>query len=365
MRDVDLARFRALFPALERLVYLNTATVAPAASPVLDALRRAEAEWAGGEFSWQAWEREAHATRRLFAALVGAGQNDVALRSSLADCAATVARSLRAPGKVVVGEREFRSNLLPWLALRERGREVVQVPAVDGVVRTDALLAAIDERTALVAVTEVQSSNGFRVHLDAIAERCRAVGARLFVNLTQSLGALRFDSERVRPDFAAAVSYKWLLGPRGAAWLYVRPDRLAELEALAPNWKSVDQPYADYYGDAPLATDARRLDASLAWFPWIGARAALDLLGRLDPLLVETRCLDLARKFRERVRLPLVPEEAPSHIVGVHVGDPDAVKARLAERGVVAAVRGGDLRISFHAFNDERDLEAGLSALLG
>lgn len=362
---VAAAAFRALFPALDRLVYLNTATVAPAASPVLDALRRVEREWESGEFSWQAWEREAHATRALFARLIGAKEEQIALRSSLSECAATVARSLP-DGRVVVGAREFRSNLFPWLALRAHGREVVEVPVVDGIVRTEALVRAIDERTALVAVTEVQSSNGFRVRLDEIAARCRDVGARLFLNLTQSLGALRFDVAEARPDFVATVSYKWLLGTRGAAWLYVRPDRLEELEPLAPNWKSVTEPYAEYYGGPlDLASEARRLDASLAWFPWVGTRAALDLVLSLDAAAVEARCLSLARAFREaaeRASFALVPEEAPSHIVGVRLPDPDAVKRRLAERNVIAAVRGGYLRLGFHAFNDERDVDLALRA---
>ncbi len=86
----DLASFRALFPALERLTYLNTAG-APAARPVLDALRRAEREWEEGTFDWQAWEAEAHATRALFARLIGARASSVALTSSVSEAAATVA----------------------------------------------------------------------------------------------------------------------------------------------------------------------------------------------------------------------------------------------------------------------------------
>jgi selenocysteine lyase/cysteine desulfurase len=371
----DLASFRARFPALERVVYLDTASAAPGAAPVVEALHRAEREWQSGVFSWRAWESEAHATRALFARLVGGDERDVALRPTLSDAVATVARSLP-PGKVVVGEREFRSNLFPWLQLRERGREVVVVPAADGVVRGEALARAVDEGTALVAVTEVQSSNGFRVRLADLTARCRAVGARLFVNLTQSLGALRFDGAAVRPDFAAATSYKWLIGVRGAAWLYVRPDRLAEVEPLAPNWKSTSEPYADYYGVAAaptendpgldLAPDARRLDTSLGWFPWIGSRAGLELLSTLDAAAVEERCLALARAFRAdaaRAGCELVPEEVPSHIVGVRLPDPDGVKARLAQRRVIAAVRGGTLRIGFHAFNDDGDAEAALAAL--
>lgn len=363
---MDLAGFRAQFPALDRLVWLNTPTAPPGARPVLDALAEVHRQWEEGEFSWQAWEADGHATRGLFARLIGADESSVALMSFVAEAAATVAGSLP-PGRVVVGAREFQSNLLPWLALRERGFEVVEVePSDEGVVRTEALAREIDARTVLVAVSEVQSSNGFRVDLRELAARCRAQGARLFLDAAQSLGALRLDVEDVRPDFVACHGYKFLLGPRGAAWLYVRPDRIDELHPLAPNWKSLAEPYADYYGDAELAADARKLDTSLAWFSWPGARAALELLLELDPAEVEGRCLELAAAFREGAEqqgFRLVPQEAPTQVVGVALPDAAAVRARLKERRVMAAVRGGFLRLGFHAFNDPSDVEAALQAL--
>ncbi len=348
-------------------MYLDTATVAPAARPVLDALRRAEREWEEGTFDWQTWEAEAHATRALFARLIGTEASSVALASSVSEAAATVARSLPV-GRIVVGAREFRSNLFPWLALRERGHDVVEVPpSDDGVVTTGALVRAIDERTLLVAVTEVQSSNGFRVDIGAIATRAHALGARLFLSLMQSAGVLRVGVREHDPDFVVAHGYKWLLAPRGAAWLYVRPDRLAELRPLAPSWKSVESPYAEYYGGPmALAPDARKLDASLAWFPWVGAKAALELLVALDARAIESRALALARAFRDgarRLGLTLVPQDLESHIVGVVVPDPDALRARLARDRVVAAVRSRYLRVGFHAFNDDADVEVALRAL--
>lgn len=357
--------FRSLFPALERWVWLNTPTVPPAARPVLEALRRVEAEWESGDFSWQAWEMEAHATRAQFARLINAPDGSVALASFVAEAAATVAASLP-PGRVVVGEREFHSNLFPWLALRERGFEVSLVPAADGVVGTEALADAVDDQTVLVAVSEVQSSNGFRVRLADLAQRCRDHGARLFVNATQSLGALRLDVESTPVDYVACHGYKWLLAPRGAAWLYVHPNRLDELRPLAPNWHSVPDPYEDYYGEGPLAEDARKLDTSWAWFSFAGAHAALDLHLSLDRSAVEERCLRLAATFREEAGargFDLVPEEAPSQIVGVRVPHPDEVRERLKARRVLGAVRGGFLRLGFHAFNGEGDVTAALEAL--
>jgi selenocysteine lyase/cysteine desulfurase len=358
--------FRELFPALDRVTYLNTATAAPGAIPILEALRRVQNQWESGEFSWQAWEADGEATRALFADMIGGRPQDVALTFSVSEAAATVATSLP-PGRVVVGEREFQSNLFPWLALRDRGFEVVEVPSVDGVVPTDALVGAIDERTVLVAVSEVQSSNGFRVDVAAIGERCHRVGARLFVNLTQALGALRFDVDRAGADYVTAHGYKWLLGPRAAAWLWVRPERLPELRPLAPGWKTVAEPYAEYYG-GPLepAPGTRRLDASLAWFSWPGARTALELLASLDAAAVEAYCLELAAAFRDEAAgrgFLLSPQEVPSQMFSVQVPDPYAVKDRLREHRVIAAVRADSVRLGFHAYNDRSDLRAALDAL--
>jgi selenocysteine lyase/cysteine desulfurase len=361
------AQLRTLFPALERVVYLNTPTAAPAARPVLEAVRRAQAEWEAGEFSWQGWEAEGDATRDVFASLIGGRGEHVSLVSSVAEAASTVAAGLPR-GRVVVGAREFQSNLFPWLALRDRGFDVTEVPADEhGVTRTDTLLDAIDEGTVLVAVTEVQSSNGFRVRLPDLGARCREVGARLFVDLAQSLGALRFDVDRAGTHYVTSHGYKWLLAPRGAAWLWVRPDLLTELQPLAPSWKTVADPYAEYYGGPmDLPDNGRRLDATLAWFSWVGARAALDLVASLDGDQVEAHCLALAARFRQEAEargFTLVPEEAPSQTVALRLPDPAGVRRRLIERKVIGSAREGSLRLGFHAYNDESDVDAALAAL--
>ncbi len=358
---------RALFPAFARVTYLNTPTCAPGAIPVLESLRRAEDAWASGRFDWIGWENDAEATRAIFAGLVAGRPEEVALVASLADAAATVAASLPR-GRIVVGAREFRSNLFPWLDLARLGFEVVEVRSAEGgAASTGDYCAAIRPGTTLAAVTEVQSSNGYRVRIGEIGARCREVGARLFVNLTQSLGALRFDVTSAGADYVAAHGYKWLLAPRGASWLWTRPDRLEGLAPHSPSWKSVAAPFAEYYG-GPLAPApaARRLDASLAWFSWVGARAALELIASLDAAAAEAHCLGLAADFRRAAAergFSLAPAEIPSQTLAVSVADPEALRARLAERGVIAAVRGGSLRLGFHFYNDETDAAAALSAL--
>ena len=361
-----LLAFRAAFPALATSVYLNTASAAPGAIPVVGALRRSLEEWERGDFSSRGWDAAGQATRGLFARLINASETSVALIGSASEGAATVAASL-SPGRVVVGEREFRSNLFPWLALAERGFEVAALPAVDGVVPTEAFLQAIDARTTLVAVSAVQFANGYRVHLEAIAERSRDVGAFLFVDATQALGALALDIATLQPDALVAHGYKWLLSPRGACWLYVAPDRLPTIRPLAPSWRSALDPYAQLSGGPfSLPDDARKLDTSPAWFSFLGAKAALELLGTLPSAAVEARSLALAQQFRAgatALGLTLAPTEAPSHLLGIRVDDPEGLRDALEARGVHVGARGPYVRVGFHAFNNEQDVERALAAL--
>lgn len=349
-------------PSLERVVWLDTPATAPAASPVVAGLRTAIDEWEAGSFSWRDAEAAAFATRGLFAEILGVDETSVALMSSVAEAATTVARSLPV-GTIVLGEKEFRSNLLPWLQLTDEGFTIRQVNGVADVVQTRDLIDAIEPGTTLVAVSEVLSRNGNRADLAAIAAQCRSVGARLFVDATQSLGALQLSPQEF--DFVACHGYKWLLAPRGCAWLYARPDRLTELRPCAPSWRSSAD--GQYFGEpSELPSTARKLDSSFSWLPWLGARAALTVIASVDPLTMESHVLSLAESFRSALTdLGVTPlrVETPSHIVVVPVGDAQTVEYQLRESNIAATSVGEAVRFGFHGFNNENDVDLALRAL--
>jgi selenocysteine lyase/cysteine desulfurase len=356
--------FREMFPALAWQVWLDTPASAPGAMPVTAALASAVAGWQEGSLGAADWEAAAPRARAGFARYLGVPEAHVALMGSVAEAAGTVAASLpRQGGTLVVGDGEFRSNLFPWLALEARGYRIIRAP--DGGSRTESLLAAIDERTALIAVSHVLSADGERADLVRLRAAADAAGARIFADVTQSLGVLGMDLGASQPDYLAVHGYKWLLCPRGAAWLVTR--HYDELRPLMPGWKSaVDGRY--FGGSLRLAAGAARCDTSPAWLSWIGAEAAIALLSALPAAAVERHCLDLAAAFRDgalEAGAPSAGTGQPSHIAVVRVRDPDAVSARLRAAGVRAQLLGDRLRVGFHYFNNDEDVAAALGALRG
>ena len=362
---MELADLRTSIPALERLSWLATPSSAPGATPVIRAIAEELRQWSDGLVSWADRDRPAQRSRQLMAELLGVRAADIALVQSTAAAAATVGWSLPDGARIVVGTQEFRSNVFPWLAAERRGATVVQVPMPDGQLTSSALVDAIDDRTHLVAVSSVQSASGSRVDLVPVAERCRQVGARLFVDATQSAGVLRLP-EGVDADFVAAHGYKWLLGVRGAGWLYVRPDRLPELDPLAPSSATAADFDRIYGGPLQFAPDARRLDLPTGWPSWAGAAAGLELISALDPVQVEDHALALAGRLRDgatAIGLRCLPTEVPSQIIAVAHPEAEQCLVELEAADVIATARAGAVRFGFHAFNTAEDVDRALAVL--
>ena len=327
--------------------YLDTATYGLPPRSTLAAVEETLASWRG-RGSWLDWEQDGEACRELFAQIVGAQPEEIAYVAAASVAAGIVAASLPAePGaNVVLYERDFDSVLFPWRPLAERGVELRMLPL-------ERLAEGIDERTALVAVSLVQSSDGRMPDLATI----KATGTRLFLDGTQAVGAIPVSLEGV--DYLAAHSYKWLLSPRGLCFFYVRPDRLAEITPWLAGWKSRSDPFEDYYGAPELAPDSHRLDVSIPWFSAAGARASLALIAGLGPEAIGGHNLALARSFAAELGLA----EPPSPILRVPVEDAEAAVERLKRAGVACSARSGSIRFAFHLYNDEEDVALALEAL--
>lgn len=360
---LTIDRARAEFD-LDGLAYLDTPSQGVPTRAGADALARAVEAWRAGRADYDDWEADADAARVAVAALLGVPAADVALVTTVGVPAALLALAAE-EGAVVVPEPEYRSNLYPWLAHRD-------ARLVEGDPLTDAIVAAIDDDVALVAVSSVQAVDGRAVDLGRVVEAAHARGALVFVDATQGLGAVGRDLAASGADVIVAAGYKFLLGGRGSGYAYVRPELQGRLEPLAPGPRAAADGGA-YGPPYRLRDGAARFDQSIAWHAWPPARAGVELLAAVGADELQRHATGLVARVRaglaERgLADRLAPAEAPTPIVSVRCDDPDAVVSALAAGGVRAAARGGAIRAGFHLFNDDEHadrLVAGLAAAIG
>ncbi|WP_444950877.1 aminotransferase class V-fold PLP-dependent enzyme [Micromonospora ureilytica] len=330
--------------------WLNTASYGLPPEPAWAALQDALAAWRVGRTSWEGWGESVHRSRAAFADLISVPVGDVAVGAAVSQLLAPVAAALPAGATVVVPEVEFTSNLFPWLVQEERGVTVRTVPL-------GSLVDAIDADTDLVAFSLVQSADGAVAAYDEIVAAARAHDALVAVDATQACGWLPFDGSQA--DAVAVGGYKWLMNPRGTGYAYLAPALRERLRPDAAGWYAGGDPHASYYGPPlRLADDARRFDISPAWFSWVGAAPALEVVAEIGVSAIGAHNVALANRFLTGLGRP--PGE--SAIVSVDV--PDA-EQRLAAAGIRAAVRAGRVRASFHIYSTEADVDAALTALTG
>ncbi len=368
---------RHLFDLPEDVTFLRCAAMSPNMLAVEEAgtegLRRKRRPWTVGP---QQYFADVEALRGLFAGLIGATADDIAIVPSasygIEVAAANV--SLAAGRSIVLLAEQFPSHVYPWREVAKRtGATIVTVPRPGDFDWTAAIMPRIDERCAVVALPHCHWTDGGLVDLERVSERCRAVGAQLVIDSSQSLGMHPLDVAAIQPDFLVNVAYKWLLGPYGLAFLYAAPKH-HQGEPIEHNWvnRADSQNYAglvDYRDD--YQPGARRYDVgergNFVSIPM--AIAALRHMLDWGAAEIADTVAPLTRAIGERARtLGLVsapPELRLAHMIGLRApaGLPEGLAERLAAEQVYVSVRGDAIRVAPHLYNDERDVDRLLGAL--
>lgn len=329
------------------VTFLNTATygLEPASARALMATY--DEQRANGTLQPHEIDDIIDSCRGLIGQMFGRTADEVAISASASQLIGVVAESLPAGSRVLLAEEDFTSVLFPFMSREDLS--VSMVPLAE-------LAEHVGADTDLVAVSAVQSSDGAVADLDLLSTAVAAHGARLLIDATQAAGWLPLDETRA--DFIVGGGYKWLLAPRGTAYLTGRPEALATLRPTAANWYGGDSRWEAIYG-APLrlAEGARRLDLSPAWACWVGMEPALRLLSDIGIREIHQHNLGLANRFLTSLGQP----ESNSAIVSVEASK-DAAR-RLTEAGIAFAGRAGRLRFSFHFYTTEADVDRALAAL--
>lgn len=325
---------------------------------------------------------ETNQARALFARLVNVeAANRVAIVPSASYGLATAARNLAcAVGQnIVVTAEQFPSNVYVWRKLaRQRHAQLRTVSALSlqqrGAAWNEALVEAIDERTAIVAVPHVHWTDGTRFDLERIAARARSFGAAVVIDGTQSVGALPFDVQHIKPDALVCAGYKWLLGPYSLGFAYYGP-RFDDGEPLEENWIAREGSedfralvsYRDQYQPAALRYDMGER-SNFALMPM--AVAALQQILEWQPERIQQYCRALFAAAMPELRdLGFAVENDEwrgAHLFGVRMPasvDLAALHADLQRAHVAAALRGSALRVAPNVYNDATDVEALMKVL--
>ncbi len=358
--EADWDAVRREFPALAHWTYLNTATFGQLPRRATDAVARHFAhrdELACGDFL--AWYDDADRIRAKIGRLINCAPEDIAFVPNASTALGLLLAGMdwRPGDHVLTLEHEFPNNLYAPGLLERFGVATTACP-------WDRFCDSVDAKTRLAIVSSVNYNTGFAPPLAEMAEFLRARGVLLFIDGTQSVGALRFDAARVQPDMLAVHGYKWLLSPNGAGFFYIAP-RLRE--RIQPNvvgwrshrhWRNVDNLH---HGAPEFLSSAEKYEGGSVSFALLYAmEASLDLILEVGPDVVERRVLDLAAKAREMLsKLGATITACVSPIVAARFEhrDVSALALALKEQRVLVAARRGHLRVSPHLYNNEQDLE--------
>ncbi|MFB9908180.1 aminotransferase class V-fold PLP-dependent enzyme [Allokutzneria oryzae] len=328
--------------------YLNSPSIGIPNTDAVVAVRDAVHRWAVGANSPSEFDVHVRRARDAFASLVGVDAANVAAGVSGSQLVGIVAASVPDGTRVLIARNEFTSLSFPFAAQAHRGVKVTEVGLVD-------LPSSMDGHD-LVAVSVVQSADGAVVDLEALREAAAKTGARVLLDVTQAAGWMPLHLPWA--DWVVAAAYKWLLCPRGAAWMAVRPDALDELVPHAANWYAGEDPWDSIYGlPLRLAASARRLDLSPVWLSQVGAAASLEWLSTVDMEAVRAHSVRLADSLLGGLGLP----SRGSAIVSLALSEDDS--RALAGAGVRSASRAGRTRLGFHLYNTDDDVELVLRAL--
>lgn len=372
MMTVD--EFRARFPILTRRVYVNSCSQGALSTDVDEAMRAYLESWHESGSPWEMWVDEVERLRERFAASIGAGADEIAVMPSASAGINAVASALSFDGPrshVVIGDFEFPTMAQVWLAQERRGASIRRAHASGDVLPIDAYAAAIDERTLVVPATHVCFRNGHKTDIAGLVKVAHDRGAYVFLDDYQRTGSGPIDVHALGVDFMVTGCLKYLLAAAGIGFLYVRRDLIERFEPTVTGWFGRVNPFAFRIDALDWPPGANRFETGTPPVPnAYAALAALDLLDRIGYDVVGRQVDHLVERYASAARDAGFVVRTPSDrarrgpLVVVQSVDAPALVAKLAARGIIASCRGNGLRVSFHAYNNDADVDAVISALV-
>ena len=371
----ELIAWRKEFPILQRKTYLNSCSLGALSKRSMAGMARFQELWNeyGASAWYKLWLGEIAEVREKFARIIGAQPHEIAIAPNVSAALSEIATGLDMGerNRVVMADLDFPTLAYQWMAKQRLGIEIDFVESPDRItVPTDQLLAAIDERTGLVATSRVFYLSGYIQDIAAVTRRAHDQGALVLIDDYQGTGQIPLDVKALDIDFLVTGTLKWLMGGPGLAFIYVREDLIPRLRPSVTGWWGSRDMFEFRTGVFEYRDDAQRLEAGTpAVAPIFAANASLDIVLEIgvDRIRERTRWLadDLVRRIQRRGWTLLSPADGAmrSSIVMLGMERPDELVDGLKQRGIIVDSRPGRLRISPHFYNTVEENELVIAAL--
>lgn len=320
--------------------------------------------------------------RVSIASLIGGKPEEVALTSGASAGVTAVAYGLTwKPGdEIVTSISEFPLQYTIWKPMEEREGLKTKIVSPSGrFITADDLIAAMTPRTRVVSVSLVRFDDGSLLDARRVAAACHAQGALLLLDVSQCCGALPIDVSQLGADFLVSAGYKWLLGPFGTGFFWVKSEHLSTVRPAPFYWMAVagsDNFAALTFDDPKPAPSAKRWDAP-EWashfnFNLVAMDASVDFVVRMGPELVAAHNRKLIDMMFDRLPkdrcVPASPMNAaqrgPYGCFRARTTEKTtALYERLRKENVVVSLREGNIRVAPHLYNSERDIDRLISVV--
>ena len=365
LTDLQINEIRARFRIFDRKVYLNTCSQGALSDAVEAGFDDFIASWHEQGSPWECWIEHYEAARATFAQFINASPDEVAIVTSVSAGINSVASALNfgERPKVVMGEFEFPTMGHVWLGQRTRGADVHFVSAEGNRIPNARYDEVIDRQTLIVPLTHVCFKNGFRSEVSTITQIAHGRGAFVMLDDYQDCGTRPVDVKAMDLDFYLSGTLKYLLGPPGLAFLYVRKELISTLAPSVTGWFAQTNPFTYNPQHFELSPTARRFESGTPSIPNVyGAMPGIQLLQKIgmDEVARHIRSLTqrLLRSASEMGIVAKSPADSAGPLVVLQSRDPTLLVQKLARSGVVVSNRYDGLRISFHVYNTMDDVNA-------
>jgi selenocysteine lyase/cysteine desulfurase len=366
----QIRKIRSRFRIFERRIFLNSCSQGALSDAVQAGMEEYLQSWHEQGSPWELWMERYEEARAEFAGFIHATPDEVAIVTSVSAGINGVASALpfRDRKKVVLGEFEFPTMGHVWLGQRPRGADVQFVPAEGNSIAPAKYEKMIDRTTCIVPLTHVCFKNGFRSQVKAITEIAHDAGAFVMLDDYQDCGTRSVDVKGMNLDFYLTGTLKYLLGPPGLAFLYVRKELIPTLAPTVTGWFAQTDPFAYNAQHFELSPTARRFQSGSPSVPNVYAAVpGFQLLQNIGMDEIAAHVKFLAQSLVEGARnlgiAMKTPEDTAGPLVVLQCKDSARLVKELGAADIVASSRYDGLRISFHVYNTVDDVKAVVDVL--